>query len=171
MALSGSTVPGVEPRLEGRAPLVHQLTMIGWLFLGGEFGFILFQMERVRAVDGTRFATAWDQRIEVLSFIMLPPNLVALVPAAAVAAVTAYLAGPQRSSWLDVLLRVTAGIAIALFGVGIAAIVEVGTRAGNVDLDSIFFRLGGMSIAAGIAWLCRVADLGIGAESAPPHRA
>ncbi len=164
-------MPGAEPRLEGRAALVQQLTIIGWLFLGGEFGFILFQMERVRTVDGTRFATAWDQRVEVLSFIMLPPNLIALVPAAAVAAATVFLAGPRRSSWLDALLRVTAGIAITLIGVGIAAIVEVATRNGDVDFDSIFLRLGGMSIAAGIAWLCRIADLGIGADNGDAHHA
>ena len=164
-------MPGAEPRLEGRAALVQQLTIIGWLFLGGEFGFILFQMERVRTVDGTRFATAWDQRVEVLSFIMLPPNLIALVPAAAVAAATVFLAGPRRSSWLDALLRVTAGIAITLIGVGIAAIVEVATRNGDVDFDSIFLRLGGMSIAAGIAWLCRIADLGIGADNGDANHA
>jgi len=164
-------VPGAEPRLESRAALVQQLTIIGWLFLGGEFGFILFQMERVRTVDGTRFATAWDQRVEVLSFIMLPPNLIALVPAAAVATATVFLAGPRRSSWLDALLRVTAGIAITLIGVGIAAIVEVATRNGDVDFDSIFLRLGGMSIAAGIAWLCRIADLGIGADNGDAHHA
>ena len=164
-------MPGVEPHIEGRAALVQQLTIVGWLFLGGEFGFILFQMERVRTVDGTRFATAWDQRVEVLSFIMLPPNLIALVPAAAVAAVTVFLAGPRRSPWLDVLLRVTAGIAITLIGVGIAAVVEVATRNGDVDFDSIFLRLGGMSIAVGIAWLCRIADLGIGAESSDAHHA
>ena len=151
--------------------LVQQLTIIGWLFLGGEFGFILFQMERVRTVDGTRFATEWDQRVEVLSFIMLPPNLIALVPAAAVAAATVFLAGPRRSPWLDALLRVTAGIAITLIGVGIAAIVEVATRNGDVDFDSIFLRLGGMSIAAGIAWLCRIADLGIGADGGDAHHA
>ena len=164
-------MPGAEPRLEGRAALVQQLTIIGWLFLGGEFGFILFQMERVRTVDGTRFATAWDQRVEVLSFIMLPPSLIALVPAAAVATATVFLAGPRRSSWLDALLRVTAGIAITLIGVGIAAIVEVATRNGDVDFDSIFLRLGGMSIAAGIAWLCRIADLGIGADNGDAHHA
>lgn len=164
-------MPGAEPRLESRAALVQQLTIIGWLFLGGEFGFILFQMERVRTVDGTRFATAWDQRVEVLSFIMLPPNLIALVPAAAVATATVFLAGPRRSSWLDALLRVTAGIAITLIGVGIAAIVEVATRNGDVDFDSIFLRLGGMSIAAGIAWLCRIADLGIGADNGDAHHA
>ncbi len=170
MASSDSTVPGTEARLTGRAALVQQLTVVGWLFLGGEFGFILFQMERVRSVDGTRFATAWDQRIEVLSFVMLPPNMVALVPAAVAGAGAAYLAGRNRSSWLDVLLRVTAGIAIALVAVGIASIAEVATRSGDLDLDPIFLRLGGMSIAAGIAWLCRIADLGIGAEDSTSNR-
>ena len=102
---------------------------------------------------------------------MLPPNLIALVPAAAVATATVFLAGPRRSSWLDALLRVTAGIAITLIGVGIAAIVEVATRNGDVDFDSIFLRLGGMSIAAGIAWLCRIADLGIGADNGDAHHA
>jgi hypothetical protein len=127
--------------------------------LGGEFGFILFQLERVRTVDGTRFATAWDQRIEVLSFVMLPPNIVALAPAAAVAVVGIFLAaGTVRSPWLDVLLRLVAGIAITLCFVGVAAIVEIGTRVGELELDSIFLRLGGMSIAAGIALVCRVAD-------------
>jgi hypothetical protein len=152
-------VPGTEPARSRASELVHQLTIVGWLLLGGEFGFILFQMERVRTVDGTRFATAWDQRIEVLSFLMLPPNLATLAPAAAVAALTTYLAGRERSAWLDVLLRVVAGIAIVLAAVGVAAIAEVATRVGELDLDSIFFRFGGISIAVGIAWLCRTVDV------------
>jgi hypothetical protein len=152
-------VPGTEPARSRASELVHQLTIVGWLLLGGEFGFILFQMERVRTVDGTRFATAWDQRIEVLSFLMLPPNLATLAPAAAVAALTTYLAGRERSAWLDVLLRLVAGIAIVLAAVGVAAIAEVATRVGELDLDSIFFRLGGISIAVGIAWLCRTVDV------------
>jgi hypothetical protein len=161
-------VPGTEPSRSGTAALVHHLTVIGWLFLGGEFGFVLFQMERVRSVDGTRFATAWDQRVEVMSFVMLPPNIIVLFPAAVMAALATYFAGPVRSAWLDALLRVTAGMAIALIGVGMAAIVEVATRGGEVDLDSIFLRLGGISIAAGIVWLCRAADLGIGANAPGP---
>jgi hypothetical protein len=152
-------VPGTEPARSRASELVHQLTIVGWLLLGGEFGFILFQVQRVRTVDGTRFATAWDQRIEVLSFLMLPPNLATLAPAAAVAALTTYLAGRERSAWLDVLLRLVAGIAIVLAVVGVAAIAEVATRVGELDLDSIFFRLGGISIAVGIAWLCRTVDV------------
>jgi hypothetical protein len=157
-------VPGTEPDRSRAAELVHQLTIVGWLLLGGEFGFILFQMERVRTVDGTRFATAWDQRVEVLSFLMLPPNVVAIAPAAAVAAVATYLAGRERSAWLDALLRVVAGIAITLAGVGLAAVAEVATRDGELDLDSIFLRLGGVSIAIGIAWLCRTVDVLAGAD-------
>ena len=161
-------MPGTEPQIEpGRSrasELLHQLTIVGWLLLGGEFGFILFQVERVRTVDGTRFATAWDQRIEVLSFLVLPPNIAALAPAAAVAALTTYLAGRERSTWLDALLRVVAGISITLAGVGIAAIAEVATRDGAVDFDPIFLRLGGISIAVGIAWLCRTVDVLAAAE-------
>ena len=84
---------------------------------------------------------------------------------------TVFLAGSQRSSWLDVLLRVTAGIALTLIGVGIAAVVEVATRNGDIDFDSIFLRLGGISIAVGIAWMCRIADIGFGSEGCNDHDA
>lgn len=150
-------MPGAEP-VDDRVSLVRQLTLVGWLLLGGEFGFVLFQFERVRTVDGTRFATAWDQRVEVLSFLMLPPNAAALAPAVGVAAVAVWLAGPERGRWLDVLLRLVAGIAITMVFIGLASSVEIAARAGEVELDSIFLRLGGMSLAAGFATLCRVVD-------------
>jgi|TARA_R110002110_G_scaffold55225_3_gene157811 hypothetical protein len=152
-------VPGSDAAERSDLALIQQLTVVGWLLLGGQFGFILFQFERVRTVDGTRFATVWDQRIEVLSFLILPPNLIVLFPAAAVAIGTTWLAGSaQRDAWLDSLLRVVAGIAISMVFIGLAAIIEVATRIGQLELDSIFFRLGGMSLAAGIALGCRLAD-------------
>lgn len=142
-----------------RTRLVRHLTVVGWLLLGGQVGFVLFQLERVRSVDGTRFATAWDQRVEVLSFLVLPPNLGVLIAAGIVAAVATWGAGPQRDPWLTSLLRVVAAIAIALFFVGIAAIAEISTRDGQgSELDAVFLRLGGMSITLGVAWACRVAD-------------
>ncbi|MFT7392779.1 MAG: hypothetical protein ACI83Y_000441 [Candidatus Azotimanducaceae bacterium] len=152
-------MPGSDAAERSDLALIQQLTVVGWLLLGGQFGFILFQFERVRTVDGTRFATVWDQRIEVLSFLILPPNLIVLFPAAAVAIGTTWLAGSaQRDAWLDSLLRVVAGIAISMVFIGLAAIIEVATRIGQLELDSIFFRLGGMSLAAGIALGCRLAD-------------
>jgi len=152
-------VPGPDDAERSELALVQQLTVVGWLLLGGQLGFMLFQFERVRTAGGTRFATAWDQRVEVLSFMMLPPNLIVLFPAAAVAIGTTWLAGStQRGAWLDTLLRVVAGVAVSMVFIGFAAVIEVSTRPGQLELDSIFLRLGGMSLAAGIALGCRLAD-------------
>ena len=104
-ASSGSSVPGTELTPERRAVLVRNLTIAGWLLLGGSIGFIAFQLERVRIVTEQPFAGVWDQRIEVLSFLMLPSNLVVLAPATFVAAIATWLAGAEREPWLNTLLR------------------------------------------------------------------
>ena len=144
-----------------RTNTVARLTVVGWLLLGAEFGFIGFQIERVRSIGnvGTQFASALDRRIEVLSFLMLPPNIAVLAPAALVAVVATLLAGHDPDPWLATLLRLVAAIAILMFFIGIPAIGEIATREGQGgELDSVFMRLGGMSFAAGIAVLCRWAD-------------
>ena len=150
--------------------LVRRLTVAGWLLLGGEIGFILFQLERARPADGTRFATAWAQRVEILSFIMFPSNATALAPAAAVAVATTLLAGRDRGPWLVALLRFVAGLALLMILIGAASIVEIATRDGDdIDLDAVFLRLGGMSLAAGMAYLCRIADTESRDRSAAPR--
>jgi hypothetical protein len=128
--------------------------------VGGPIGFIAFQLDRVRSVGGTAFAGAWDQRIEVLSFLMLPPNLVVLAPAAFVAAGTAWLAGSERDVWLTTLLRLVTGLAAAMAVIGAASIVSIFVRdqPGASEVDGVFLRLGGMSLAAGMVVLCRAAD-------------
>lgn len=140
--------------------IVNRLTLIGWLLLGAEFGFIGFQLDRIRSIDpdGTRFASAWDRRIEVLGFIMLPPNIVVLAPAALIAALATIMAGHDPDPWLSTLLRVVAAAAITLGFIGIPAIIEVAMRPGSIEIDQVFIRLGGMSFAAGLATLCRLAD-------------
>lgn len=148
-----------------RTTLIRSLTLSGWLLLGGSLGLIAFQLDRARSVSGARFAGAWDQRIEVLSFLMLPPNLVVLTPAATVATVTTWLAGTwfsdrDRDPWLQTLVRLVIGIACAMFLIGIVAIVSIGLRdsGGPSEVDAVLLRLGGMSLAAGIAVACRAAD-------------
>lgn len=151
-------MPGTDAQAS-RSSLVQQLIVAGWLCLGGQIGFILFQLERARSVDGTRFASAWDQRVEVLSFIVLPPNIPVIAPAAVVAIVATFLAGRDRSPWLVTLLRFVAGISITMAAIAVASIAEITTREGAVDLDAIFLRLGGASLVAGIAYACRIADV------------
>ena len=128
--------------------------------LGGPIGFFAFQLDRVRRVSEQQFATVWDQRIEVLSFLMLPPNLVTLAPVAAVAVTTAWLAGADPDPWLSTLVRLVAGLAITLGAFGALSTVSILLRddVGTFEFDGIALRLGGISMAAGLALVCRLAD-------------
>lgn len=153
-------MPGTDLTPERRADLVRQLTIAGWLLLGGPLGFVAFQLDRVRGVGEQPFASVWDQRIEVLSFLMLPPNLVALAPAVFVAALAGWLAGSDRDSWLTTLLRLSAALAITFAVIGVVSITSIVLRdeAGSFDIEGMFLRLGGLSLAAGLAVICRIAD-------------
>ena len=153
-------MPGTELTPERRAELVRNLTIAGWLLLGGAIGFISFQLERVRGVTEQPFASVWDQRVEVLSFLMLPPNLVVLAPAAFVAAIATWLAGADREVWLTTLLRFVAATAIVLGVIGLVSIVSIlaNDDGAPTDFEGVFLRLGGISMAAGLAVVCRTAD-------------
>lgn len=153
-------MPGIDLTPERRADLVRQLTIAGWLLLGGPIGFIAFQLDRVRRVGAQPFASVWEQRIEVLSFLMLPPNLAVLVPVVLVAAGATWLAGPERDPWLRTLLLVTAGMAITFAAIGVLSIATIvlSDEPGNASDAGVFLRLGGVAMAAGLAMICRIAD-------------
>lgn len=151
-------MPGTELTPEVRADVVRSLTVAGWLLLAGPIGFIAFQLHRVRDVSEQQFAGLWDQRIEVLSFLMLPPNLTVLAPAAFVAAFTTWLAGRDTEVWLITLLRLVAGIAISLAAIGVMSIISILAREGPADVEGVLLRAGGIALAAGLALVCRTAD-------------
>ena len=153
-------MPGTELTPDRRADLVRQLTIAGWLLFAGPVGFIAFQLERVRSVGEQRFATVWDQRIEVLSFTVLPPNLVVIAPMVFVVVVAAWIAGAERDTWLNTLLRLSAGLAITLAVIGVVSAISIIVRddSGPSDVEGIMLRLGGIVMASGFALLCRIAD-------------
>ena len=153
-------MPGTELTLERRAELVRNLTIAGWMLLGGPIGFVLFQLDRVRRIGSQPFASVWDQRIEVLSFLMLPPNQAVLVPVVFVAAAAIWLAGRESDAWLTMLLRLSAALAITYAVIGVISIVSILARddAGTFDTDSVFLRFGGIAMAAGLTLICRTAD-------------
>ena len=153
-------MPGTELTPERRADLLRNLTISGWLLLGGVIGFMAFQVERIRGVTEQPFAGVWDQRIEVLSFLMLPPNVVVLAPATFVAAIATWLAGTEREPWLNALLRLVAAAAIVLGVIGFVSIVSIlaNDDGAPTDFEGVFLRLGGLSMAAGFAVICRSAD-------------
>lgn len=144
-----------------RAALVRHLTLAGWLLLGGSLGLVAFQLDRVRRVgSGSRFADAWDQRVEVLSFLMLPPNLVVLAPAVLAAAVASILGGRDRGPWLVALLRLAAAIAVIMAAIGIVSIVSIFVRddGGPIESADVFIRVGGVLLASGYVTVSWAAD-------------
>ncbi|MEM9513660.1 MAG: hypothetical protein AAGA42_02290 [Actinomycetota bacterium] len=144
---------------ERRRDLINQLTVIGWLLLGGVFGLMLFQIDRARSVDASRFAGVWEQRIEVLSFLVLPPNMIVLVPPALVGVAAAYLAQSDPPPAIAPLLRITAGIATILIVIGAVSIITLlFDDNGAGDAGAVFLRIGGMFMAYGIAKGCRASD-------------
>ncbi len=150
-------MPGTDVAADSFKDLADRLTAIGWLLLGGELGFILFQLERVRSAGGTRFATAWEQRVETFSFLALPPQMTVLVAPAAVAVVAAVLSSGRRNPWLDVLVRVTALIAVLLIVVAVLSIIEIVRRDGTFEFGAVMLRLAGLSMSAAVLSLCQLA--------------
>ena len=55
--------------------------------------------------------------------------------------------------------RLITGIAIAMFLIGVVSIISILLRdnTGPSEIDGVFLRIGGMSLAAGIVVLCRTA--------------
>jgi len=153
-------VPGTDLTPEARDQLVTRLTVAAWLLLAGPIGFVAFQFDRLRDVRDQEFAGVWDQRIEVMSFLVLPPNIAVLAPAVLVAAIATWLAGSDREPWLSALLPVATVLCAGLAVVGVASIVSILTRTGanSSDSGSVFLRLGGICFALGLVAVCRASE-------------
>lgn len=143
-----------EPRPES---VIRTLTTVGGLAFVGWLAFLLRQVALVRRVGPSQFDGVWEQRLEVLSFIVLPPNIVVLVPAAAAAATATWIAGPTQELGLAILLRLIRWSATVLAVIGVLSIVN--TLLSDFDspsrLEDIALRAGGILIATAIIVLCR----------------
>ena len=140
-----------HPQIIGSLTTFGILTYVAWLI------FLFRQVERVARVTEQRFAGEWDQRLEVLSFMVLPPNTLLILPPAIAAAAATWVAGPTQQLELAILLRLarwSANLMMAIAAVsGVATLVnDTGspTRIGDFGL-----RIGGFLIALAASRLCR----------------
>ncbi|HWM22043.1 MAG TPA: hypothetical protein VNO51_20300 [Ilumatobacteraceae bacterium] len=136
------------------------LVKIGWLFTLAEVAVAAAIVNRARAVTTSSFEDGvWGQRAEILSFLSLPQNVVVLVPAAAAAAAATLIGRGTLAllePWLDRLLRLVAGLALAVIALGVVGIIDVLARAGDSfsDFNDIVNRLGGIVMGIAAARLC-----------------
>ncbi len=113
------------PDSTSRSDLVGALTTAGWLAFLSWLLFLFRQISRFTRVGEQPFAGVWEQRIEVLSFVVLPPNSLILVPAAILACTAAWLAGPTESLSLAVQLRVVRWAAVLQMAIALVSIVSI----------------------------------------------
>lgn len=139
--------------------LTRALTSAGMVFYVGWLLFFFRQVERMFRVSPQRFAGVWDQRLEVLSFVVFPPNILIILPAAACASAATWIAGPAQELDLAILLRLTRW-SVNLMG-GVAALSAVvtlitdsgsPTRAGDAGI-----RIAGLMFAIATSRFCHVA--------------
>ena len=140
------------------------LALVGWLFVLAYVGFIMWQVRRAFLITEGSFEDGlWWQRVEQISFLSLPQNLMVLVPAAACAALGTVLVRSQVDPTvvnLSQLTRVVAGIASVVIIIAALGIVGIFFRNadGVGDLAAFVLRLGGIAMAVAVIRICLEAE-------------
>ena len=151
-------------RDEERIRWARALAFAGWMFVTAYLGYIAWQVRRALAITEGSFEDGlWWQRIEQISFLSLPQNVMVLVAAAASAVVgTVLVRGVVDSAVLSLaqLVRVVAGlgyVVILIAGLGI-----VGNFFRNPDtvgdLAAFVLRIGGIAMSVAVIRLCLEAE-------------
>ena len=145
-----------------RAPtdVVRALTSAGMFCYLGWILVFFRQVERVVRVSSQPFAGVWDQRIEVLSFMVLPPNILILIPAAACAITATWLAGPSQELDLAILLRLVRWSANLQGAIAIASAVSIifNDNGSPTQIGDTGTRVAGLAFCIAISRLSKAAE-------------
>lgn len=132
----------------------------GWLVTGSYLLFLIGQIRRALAVSQASFEDGvWGQRVEQISFVALPQNLVILVPAAVAAVGATWLmlgAGLDQVPWTRQLVRVVAGVSLVTMVLAVLGILDVFAQSPDWVGGSIAVlnRVGGILMAWAMIRVC-----------------
>ncbi|MFK7917129.1 MAG: hypothetical protein AB8G14_03545 [Ilumatobacter sp.] len=143
-----------------RSDIVRSVSSAGWFAFLAWLLFLFRQIARVVQVGDQQFAGIWDQRIEVLSFTVLPPNVLLLVPAAIATTVATYLAGPTQTADLAVQIRIVRWAASFQVGVGVISSLSIliNETGSPTEAQDVAMRFAGMAMSVAIIVLTRAAE-------------
>lgn len=140
------------------------LTTVGWLFVLAYAGLIMWQVRRAFLFSEGSFEDGlWWQRVEQISSLTQPQNVMVIVPAAAAAALGTLLVRDRVDHAvlaLAQLVRIVAGLAAVVILLAVLGIVGILFRnADSVgDLAAFVLRLGGIAMAFAILRVCAEAE-------------
>lgn len=143
-----------------RGELLRALTTASWLTYAAWLMFLFRQVARATTVTAQQFGGVWDQRIEVMSFVVLPPNALILVPAAGAAATASWLAGADQTLDLAIQLRMIRWSAIFQGFLAVASILSivVNETGSPTEAQDLSIRVAGLATCAAIAVLLRTIE-------------
>ena len=136
------------------------LTTAGWLVFSTYVLLVVVQFRRAIAIRDSSFEDGvWGQRVETISFVTLPQNLVILVPAAAAAiAATMLMHGLDRPPppWSGQLVRAVAGTSYVVIGLAVLGILDVFAQTPDWvgGSGALLSRVGGILMAAAMIRVC-----------------
>jgi hypothetical protein len=141
------------------------LTTAGWLVFAAFVMVLIGQIRRAFAVEIGSFEDGvWGQRIELVSSVTLPRNIVILVPAAAAGVVAMALlrelGDELRRSWSRQLVRIVAGLCYVVVALGGLGIIDVLAQTPDSvgGTAALLERIGGIMIAIAIIRVCLEAE-------------
>ena len=141
------------------------LTTAGWLVLSAYLLLLVSQIRRALAVRVASFEDGvWGQRIELVSFVTLPSNVVILVPAAGAGVLAMVLLrdlpDAGRRSWAPQLVRIVAGLCYVVIALAVLGVLDVFAQTPDSvgGTAAILNRLGGILIAIAMIRVCLEAE-------------
>ena len=141
------------------------LTGAGWMVLAAYLLLLIAQIRRAFAVTVSSFEDGvWGERIETISFVTLPQNLVILVPAAAAGVAAVLLLhdspGELPGSWARQLVRIVAGLCYVVVVIAVLGIVDVLVQTPDAlgGTTAILTRVGGILMAIAMIRVCLAAE-------------
>lgn len=145
---------------QDREVLVRSLVVAGWLSYTAWLMFLFRQVARTVSVGGQPFAGVWDQRIEVMSFTVLPPNALILVPAAIAAIVAIWLTEQNQTLDLAVQIRIVRWSAVLQVVIAVVSVLSIiiNDTGSPTEAQDLAMRFSGLLISASIIVLTRTVE-------------
>jgi hypothetical protein len=148
---------------DDRARWTRALTTAGWSFVIAWLLMLVAQVRRAALVQSSPFADGvWGQRIEWISFVALPQNLIVLVPGVACAVATVLIGAPatSRSIWSAHLHRVAAGSSLVAIVIAVLGMLDLLVQSPDADgsIAALLTRLAGLLMGTAMLAVCQAVE-------------
>lgn len=136
------------------------LTAAGWMFAFAYLALVTAQLRQAFAIEASSFDDGlWGARVERVSFVALPQNVLLLVAAAAAGAVATLLCrdlADRTHMWLAQLVRAVAGICYVVVAIAALRILVLLTHHPDAvgDFGAILSQLAGILTALAASRIC-----------------